>query len=191
MRFFFSPYAFQPLVCSKLKNFANFMVSQFASCFPFFLQRGTKKVFSGGSRNKRMVCLRMEKYSSIIICWWKWFHKPVSQERVGKCSRAMEWDFEFHMKSLVSDRIIHVEMYRKKWMQKLVGKEIGMVVVSCGSFNCLLGIEVQANLPEAILSFRIYLKGQDGLNWIHYFIILHIWLSCRCKNDGIWRLSNI
>lgn len=30
----------------------------------------------------------------------------MTQERVGKCSRAMEWDFVFHLESLVSDRSV-------------------------------------------------------------------------------------
>lgn len=60
-------------------------------------------------------------------------------------------------------------MYRKKWMQKLVGKEIGMVIVSCGSFHCLLGIEVQASLSEAILSFEIWDKSQRTRSLLHIY----------------------
>lgn len=61
-------------------------------------------------------------------------------------------------------------MYRKKWMQKLVGKEIGMVIVSCGSFNCLLGIEVQANLPEIICPLEFISK--DKMAWTEFITSL-------------------
>ena len=83
----------------------------------------------------------------MIISWWKWFSKLINQERVGKLSGDGVWfcvsseEFCFRQE--------HIGMYRKKWMQKLVGWEIGMVVVSCGSSNCFWGIEVQANLFES------------------------------------------
>lgn len=68
-----------------------------------FSVKRNKESIQCGKWKQEIGFLKMEK-KSIIICWSKWFRKLISQERVGKLSRAIEWDLVFQMKCLDSDR---------------------------------------------------------------------------------------